>query len=33
MAEGSVSPEKFIEFTLFVLVLGTGVELGGHHSG
>jgi len=33
MAQGTVGPTKFIQGSLFLLAVGTGVEFGGHHSG
>jgi hypothetical protein len=33
MAQGTVGPTKFIQRSLFLLAVGTGVEFGGHYSG
>ena len=33
MAQGTVGPAKFIQGSLFLLAVSTGVEFGGHHSG
>jgi hypothetical protein len=33
MAQGPVSLTKFIQSSLFLLAMGTGVELRGHHRG
>jgi hypothetical protein len=33
MAQGTVGLTKFIQGSLFLLAVGTGIEFGGHHSG